>query len=56
MVTGFKVVGCFNGCWVQIGGGFQWWSFGCWLGFTVEIEFRSRWRLGLGMGHGVDRV
>ena len=36
MVTRFKVVGCFSGCWVQIGGG------------RLGVGWVSQWRLGLG--------
>ena len=32
------MVGFFSGCWDGIGGGFQWGSFGWWLGFSSNIE------------------
>ena len=41
MVTGFKVVGCFSGCWVRIGGG------------RLGVGSVLRWRSGL--GHDGDR-
>ena len=44
VVTGFKVVDCFSNCWVRIGGG------------RLGVGWVSRWRSGLGMGHGGDRV